>query len=182
MSEIKDDFNLNEIYNLIDKKKLKEIFKLAKLDLNKSKYGYSHIGRMIENGLLLSDFSNANKNIVILFSIFHSITFINEEHDPDNGLRAASLLIEYKNFLNISKEEFEELEESLLIFSTKNKTSNKNIQICLDSFYLDSMINGIYPNKDKMLTTYAKNAGIITWAMKRAMNNYCPCWIEDLLN
>lgn len=180
MSEIKDDFNVEEIYEIINKKSLKKI--LNKNKLENSKYGISHIGRVIENGLLLSDYLNSNSKIVILFAIFSVAARENEEYDPDYGLRAANLVKDFENKIKLEESEIEELENALIQLSIRKETSSKTINACLDALELDSMINGIYPNKEKMNTEYAKNAGIITWAMKRGMNNYSPIWIENIID
>lgn len=181
MSEIKDDFDINRIYQVIPKKTLKNILKEYPLDLKKSFEGINHIARVIENGILLSEINKTNLNVIIVFAFFHSIKRINNEEDVGFGERSANFLKYYENEINLNNFEFESAYAACRDQELNIKPDNVIIADCWDTIELDSMRRGIYPSSEKLNSYTAKNTGTITWAMKRGLNDYKPEWVDIIL-
>jgi uncharacterized protein len=181
MSEIKDDFDIQQIYNVIPKKVLKSIIEEYSLNLLSGMNGLNHWSRVLENALLLSEYNNANKNIIIAFSLFHKIKRNNEEHDQNEGIKSAEFLRYYEDQLNLTEEEFDETYLACKNISEYMFHENKNISTCWDAERLDLMRTGLYPKESNMNSDYAKNAGIITWSVKRALNNHISDWVYEML-
>ena len=178
---MQDDFDLEEIYSVIPKKVLKSIFENYQLNLMEGIHGLSHWARVIENGFLLSEYNKANRKVIIAFAFFHNSKRSNEEHDPEEGEKGARMIRYYEEEINLSPEEIDLACEACMDFQHIMFNENKDISTCWDSERLDLMRNGIYPNKDKLNTDYAKNTGIITWAMKRGMNHHLSDWVLELI-
>ena len=181
MSELRDDFDIKKIYNLIPKDTLINILNEYKIDLKESFEGIDHIARVIENGVILSEINASNLNVIIVYAFFHNIMKNNNEQDIGHGERSAKFLRHYEDKINLSEEEFDMVYEACRDHSDVLFNDNKHIADCWDSDRLDIMRRGLYPNKEKLNSIAAKNAGIITWAMKRSMNNYRPEWMEELI-
>ncbi len=52
-------------------------------------HGIGHWARVLENGLRLAEAAGANPEFVSLFAIFHDSQRLNDDHDPEHGLRGA---------------------------------------------------------------------------------------------
>lgn len=181
MSELRDDFDIKKIYNLIPKNTLKDILEEYELDLKESFDGIDHISRVIENGIILSEINGSNLNVIIVYAFFHNIKKKNNEQDIGHAERSANFLRHYESELNLTEEEFDTVYDACKDHSDILFNENKDIADCWDADRLDIMRKGLYPNKEKLNSIAAKNPGIITWAMKRSMNNYQPEWIIKLL-
>jgi uncharacterized protein len=181
MSELKDDFDIKEIYNIIPKKIIKEILTEFPLNIRESFDGINHIARVIENGIILSEINRSKLNVIIVYAFFHNIKKKSNEQDKNHAERSANFLRNYEKELNITEEEFDMVYEACKNHSDELFNENKNIADCWDADRLDIMRKGLYPNKEKMNSSAAKNPGIITWAMKRSLNDYQPIWVEELL-
>ena len=57
-------------------------------------HGVAHWARVLENGLKLSEETNANIKVVQLFAVIHDSKRISEFGDPEHGPRAAEFAIE----------------------------------------------------------------------------------------
>lgn len=178
---MQDNFDIQKIYEVIPKEIIKNICDNYKLDLSTSLHGINHWARVLENGIILSEYNGANKKVIIAFSFFHSALRDNEEHDPEEGIKGATLLNYYEEELNMTEEEINKASIACKEFVYKNKNEDKDIFTCFDSQNLDSMRSGLYPDKKDMHTEAAKNIGIITWAMKRGMNNHISDWVFELI-
>lgn len=181
MSEIKDDFDINRIYQIIPKNILKEILMEYPLDLKNSFDGINHIARVVENGILLSEINRTNLNVIIVFSFFHSIKRKNNEEDVGFNERSANFLKYYEDKINLSESEFEIAYIACRDQELEIDPENAIIADCWDAERLDSMRRGIYPNSEKLNSFAAKNTGTITWAMKRGLNDYKPEWVDIIL-
>lgn len=181
MSKIKDNFNLNEIYNVIPKNILKEILNEYQLDLLNGMNGLNHWSRIIENAFLLSEYNKANKKVLVAFAFFHKIKRNNEEQDTNEGYKGAQLLRYYENELGLNEEEFDQAYFACVNFNEFKTHDNLTIATCWDAERLDLMRTGLYPREDDLQSTYAKNAGTITWAVRRALNNHISDWVYEML-
>ena len=178
---MQDSFDFKEIYKVIPKTVIKSIFDNYQLNLTEGLHALSHWSRVIENGLILSEYNKANVNILIAFAFFHNSKRNNEEHDPEEGLKGSQLLRYYEEDLNLSPEEIELACEACEDFQDVVFNENITIATCWDSERLDFMRSGIYPDTDKLNSEYAKNVGIITSAIKRGMNNHISDWVNELI-
>ena len=59
-------------------------------------HGVAHWARVLENGLRLAEETNANVEVVQLFSVLHDSRRINEVTDPEHGPRAAEFAAELR--------------------------------------------------------------------------------------
>ena len=54
-------------------------------------HGASHWARVLFNGLILSELTGADRDIVVMFALFHDSRRVNDLHDPLHGKRGAQL-------------------------------------------------------------------------------------------
>ena len=54
-------------------------------------HGASHWARVILNGLILSDVTGADRDVLVMFGLFHDSRRINDLHDPPHGKRGGEL-------------------------------------------------------------------------------------------
>ena len=54
-------------------------------------HGASHWARVILNGLILSDLTGADRDVVVMFGLFHDSRRVNDLHDPPHGKRGGKL-------------------------------------------------------------------------------------------
>jgi len=101
-------------------------------------HGVMHWGRVFENGLRLSEETNANIKVVQLFAVLHDSRRFNESTDPEHGPRAAKFATELRGRVF----DLEDHEFRLLYRACEGHTHERNhpditIQTCWDSDRLD---------------------------------------------
>ena len=67
-------------------------------------HGITHWARVMENGLRLAEQNGADKEITVLFAIFHDCKRQNESRDDGHGKRGGDFATTLKNTLQKSKE------------------------------------------------------------------------------
>jgi len=117
-------------------KKLSEVSKMFRSSL----HGIEHWKRVEKNGLNLSQFTNADTDIVTCFAYLHDCMRMNENRDPEHGKRGA----EYARKLRSD------------IIDLGKHTDNITIATCWDSDRLDLGRVGIVPSEKYLLTDEAK--------------------------
>ena len=163
---------MNEILNL--RLIVHEILKNYALPL-RGDHGVSHWARVLENGLRLSESTNANVTIVSLFAVFHDSRRINECTDPDHGLRGADFAAELRGrFFELSDDEFHLLYRACEGHTHERTHPDITIQTCWDSDRLDLGRVGITPAPSRLCTDVAKSKEVIQWADGRAAFGVVP--------
>ncbi len=176
-----DTFSKENIYAVIPKHIIKKIFNDFELNLTQSHHGIYHWARVIQNGRLIAEQNKANINVIIAFAFFHDCQRMNEESDPDHGLRGGTYMLKFENQLNLSKEEISKVFEACEGHTDIIHHHDKDISTCWDADRLDLMRVGIYPNPQKLNNEAAKNAGLISYLSKNAFNQVELGWVNALI-
>jgi uncharacterized protein len=143
-------------------------------------HGISHWGRVLENGLRLTEFTKANVAVVALFAVFHDSRRINECTDPDHGLRGADFAAELRGQLfDLSDHEFNLLYRACEGHTHERTHPDITIQTCWDSDRLDLGRVGITPHPSRLCTDVAKTKEIIQWADGRASFRVVPNLVTE---
>ncbi|MBW2266448.1 MAG: hypothetical protein JRF28_09890 [Deltaproteobacteria bacterium] len=134
-------------------KKLSEVSKMFRSPL----HGIDHWKRVEKNGLNLSQFTNADTDIVTCFAYLHDCMRMNENRDLEHGKRGAEYARKLRSdIIDLTDDQFE-----ILFFAcewhTKGKhTDNITIATCWDADRLDLGRVGIIPSEKYLLTNEAK--------------------------
>lgn len=174
-SIIEDSISQQGIQKIIDNFELNPI---------ESLYGQGHWGRVINNGLKLSqllDNDNISEKVVVLFGLLHDVKRKNEEtHDLDHGYRASQFIQnEMLPYLNITEDELKELCTACTIHDRKEKSNNLTIGVCLDANYLDIPRKGI-DIEPSFLNFLEESTVIQEQAEISAMEQKTPKFISEI--
>ena len=102
------------------------------------KHGLSHWARVWEIGLRLAETTGADTTIVRLFAIFHDARRLNENKDPEHGLRGALLAASLRGpGLSLPDADFERLSIACTHHTDTDFHDDPTIQTCWDSDRLD---------------------------------------------
>lgn len=142
-------------------------------------HGLSHWGRVLENGLRLSEIEGGDTIVITLFAIFHDACRHNQSLDPGHGDRGAELA----DYLLRGNPEVTDNQLDLLKFACSQHTDGETegdltVRICWDSDRLDLARVGIRPNARFLCTDAAKNKKVINWANTRSQANYTPDFVK----
>lgn len=143
-------------------------------------HGLSHWGRVLENGLRMTEIEGGDPVVITLFAIFHDACRHNQSLDPGHGDRGAKLaeaLLRDNPDINSSQ-------LSLLTTACSQHTDGQtegdlSVQICWDSDRLDLARVGIFPEIRFLCTAAAKDEQILSWANTRAFSNYTPDIVDS---
>lgn len=175
----------NAVLNIIPLDVVKELLCQYKLDITTSVHGYAHWGRVAENALMVCA---TEKNIesadavCVAFAFFHDICRENENRDDGHGARGAQMMAAYRDKLNLTDSEFELAFEAC----TKHTDVIKNdgdvlVSACMDADRLDLGRVGKIPDPNFLNTEFAKSDKVISMAMERSVNDYCPKWMQEIM-
>lgn len=143
-------------------------------------HGVAHWARVLENGLKLSEETNANVKIVQLFAVLHDSRRLNEFSDPDHGPRAAEFAVELRGrVFDLDNHEFKLLYRACSGHTHERTHSDMTIQTCWDSDRLDLGRVGTTPHPSRLCTDIAKRPEIITWADERATSGFVPKFVWE---
>ena len=146
-------------------------------------HGVTHWARVLENGLKLSQETDANVEVVSLFVVFHDSRRVNECTDPDHGQRGADFAAELRGKLfDISDQEFDLLYRACVGHTHERTHRDVTIQTCWDSDRLDLGRVGIMPHPSRLCTEVAKRPETIKWADGRASFRFVPDVVTDEWN
>lgn len=143
-------------------------------------HGIAHWARVLDIGQRLADTTEADRDVVTLFALFHDACRENEGHDPDHGQRGAELAAQLRDdYFELSDQQF-----SLLLQACQGHTCQRNhaditVQTCWDSDRLDLGRVGVYPNRYFLNTEVAKRDETIRWAHSRAAFMMIPEWLPE---
>jgi len=170
-----------DIYNVIPKDVLLEIFENFELDIKDGIHGFYHWSRVIDNGLYIAKNNNANKNIIIAFGIFHDIKRENDDEDPEHGYRGGLLIEKYKNKINLNENELKKTIEACSGHTNILHHSDLDISTCWDADRLDLYRVGVYPNAEYLNNEFSKKENVIRERSILALDEEIPMWAYHIL-
>jgi len=140
-----------------------ELIELLKIEsplFNSMVHGVGHWQVVERNGHHLSQFNNADKEVISYFAYLHDCMRENEGEDPEHGLRGATFAEEHRDSILLNDHQF-----SLLIDACKNHTYGKHtdcvtINTCWDADRLDIGRVGIDVNADYLASKEAKRIAL----------------------
>jgi uncharacterized protein len=142
-------------------------------------HGVVHWARVLENGLRLAEGTGADRDVVVLFALFHDSRRINEGHDPGHGRRGAAMARALRDqFPSLPDDAFERLLEACRHHTEGDFSQNVTIQACWDADRLDLLRVGITPDPELLGSDTAR--GLCAWANERAENDFEPAFVRDL--
>ena len=144
-------------------------------------HGIIHWGRVLENGLRLAEASDADREVVTLFALFHDSRRINEGHDPGHGNRGALLAEQFRGkHFDLSDQRFELLQYACAWHTDELNHEDITVQCCWDADRLDLGRVGMTPNRRFLNTAAAKSDDILNWAHGRAAMEFIPESVRSL--
>jgi len=132
-------------------------------------HGISHWARVYENGLLLAESVEVNRDLILLFALFHDACRVNDSVDPGHGKRGAELAASMRGeFFRLPQDDFDFLYEACAKHTRGLVKAAPVVQVCWDADRLDLLRASIVPNPAKLCTPVAKDPKVIKWAMERS--------------
>lgn len=136
-------------------------------------HGVNHWARVMENGLRIAEANGADAEVVTLFAVFHDARRMNEDVDPDHGLRGAELALSLRgNLVHLDGQRFELLYEACRLHTDGLTTGDRTLLACWDADRLDLGRVGITPDPDLLGTKAARK--LLPWAHLRADEEHEP--------
>lgn len=119
-------------------------------------HGVAHWKTVERNGLYLADFTGADSKVVSHFAWFHDCMRENEYDDPEHGPRAARLIKKYRNKLDLTDSQYNDLLQAVSGHTFGRKAINLTIATCWDADRLDIGRVGIPPHSKYLFSDEAK--------------------------
>ena len=111
-------------------------------------HGPAHWKAVLANGVALSDALEADRALVVVFSLLHDCRRENENHDPRHGARAVEVAKELNgNLFNFSSERFDRLSEALTWHDAGRVHKHIDISCCWAADRIELRRVGIEPAK-----------------------------------
>ena len=138
-------------------------------------HGASHWARVILNGLILSDLTGADRDVLVMFGLFHDSRRVNDLHDPPHGKRGGKLARQL-----LSKDSHWPPEKTdVLIEACNGHTAIRHheditIQTCWDADRLDLPRIGAIVDCDYLGTWALDQDGLIESASERGRSKVFP--------
>lgn len=144
------------------------------------RHGLPHWARVLENGRLLTDCTDADITVVELFAVFHDAGRQNEAFDPNHGARGAELARQFhkKGLITLDEGQLGLLTHACEAHTDGLITGNLTVRVCWDSDRLDLGRAGIRPAQGLLCTGAARDSEVMKWASKRSLSGHLP----DLLS
>lgn len=143
-------------------------------------HGIAHWARVLENGLHLAGITGANADVVSLFAVLHDSRRVNEDSDPEHGLRGAELATAIRGELfELPDHEFRLLYRACEGHTHELTHPDITIRTCWDADRLDLGRVGISPHPSRLCTDLGKTPAMINWATERAIRCVVPRLIVD---
>lgn len=172
-----------EIYDIIPKDVLFEIMDDFLLELGEdSIHGIFHWGRVIENGLHISKYNNANKKIIITFGFFHDVKRYINGNDPLHGIRGGNYLREFKGLINLTDEELETTAMACEGHTLYIHDNDLNTGTCWDADRLDLGRDNIYPDINRLNNHFKEMPQLIEEGYHRGKEKKLPKWTLEIYN
>lgn len=171
----------DNIYNVIPKKVLIDIFEDFDLELEDGIHGLYHWARVIENGVEIANHNNANKNIVIAFGFFHDCQRENDGEDPEHGFRGGEFMEKYRGKINLTDEEFDKVKIACSGHTNVLHHNDIDISTCWDADRLDLFRVGVYPEPEYLNNEISKDESFIEQRSELAEYEERPQWATELI-
>lgn len=111
-------------------------------------HGSAHWKAVLANGVTLTNALNADRALVVVFSLLHDCRRSNENHDPRHGARAVEVAEELNGKLfNFSSERFDRLSEALTWHDAGRVHEHIDISCCWAADRIELRRVGIEPAK-----------------------------------
>ena len=132
-------------------------------------HGFYHWMRVLQNGRQLAKAEGANIKVVELFCLLHDTQRLNEDYDPEHGMRAAQFAQTLRGtWFDVTDAEMELLTEALIHHSEGYTQGDVTVRVCWDADRLDLGRVGIDPKPDRLCTETARNDDVLFWANARS--------------
>ena len=133
-------------------------------------HGAPHWGRVLDNGLRLSERTGARTDVVTLFAFIHDARRQHDGSDSDHGNRAANYALELRG----SCFEIDDMGMALLTDACRGHSdgmteADVTIQTCWDADRLDLGRVGTRPVPRRLCTLAARDPAVIEWAYRRSI-------------
>lgn len=143
-------------------------------------HGVAHWARVLENGLHLAATTGANTDVVSLFAVFHDCRRVNEDFDPQHGLRGGEFAKSIRGqFFQRADHDFQLLYRACEGHTHEKFHPDSTIQTCWDADRLDLGRVGVTPHPSRLGTALAKTTDMINWATERAIRGVEPSLVLD---
>ena len=143
-------------------------------------HGITHWARVYENGLRLAEHTEADREVLLYFALFHDAKRINEAWDQGHGLRGA----EYAAILRGSHFDMTQRSFDLLFEACQHHTdglleADPTVQTCWDADRLDLARARILPRPEHLCSQAARKPELIAWATERSLQRWEPAFLND---
>jgi uncharacterized protein len=144
------------------------------------RHGLPHWGRVLETGLRLAETTDANREVIKLFSVFHDARRETEKRDLGHGKRGSKLAVELRpTHISISDAEFELLIDACNRHTDGLTEADVTVQTCWDADRLDLWRVGFTPKAELLCTDAARDASMLEWSRERSLANHVPLFVTD---
>lgn len=142
-------------------------------------HGVGHWGRVLENGLLLAESTEADLEVIRLFSVFHDACRKNDGLDPGHGKRGAELAKSFRGtHFQLPQDQFDLLYEACAGHTDGKHHVDITVLTCWDADRLDLSRAFITPKASRMGTEPAKDPDLIAWAIERSTQAHHPLFVK----
>ena len=170
---------------------MKEVFRHYRMDVD-GIHGIAHWGRVLENGLMLSEHTGADIAVVTYFALLHDSQRTNDGVDFKHGPRAAEFIDDIRDeyLTDLTPDQIDLLADACSLH-TEGLTLHDSVTVetCWDSDRLDLNRVCIFPEAEKLCTVTAKDPDVIERCSIAAVNDKknryflklqeiygCRCW------
>jgi len=142
-------------------------------------HGVDHWARVLENGLILSTQTGADRRIIELFAMFHDSKRMNDGPDLAHGFRGALFAQSLRGrYFELNDKDFHMLFEACRDHTMGHTKANITVQTCWDADRLDLARVGVVPNPKYLCTDAAKVSSLVTWATLRSLDRVMPVTLK----
>jgi uncharacterized protein len=142
-------------------------------------HGVTHWARAYENGLRLAPDTGADREVVLLFCLFHDACRVNEGWDNGHGRRGAEFAARLRGkAFDLTPAAFDLLYEACALHTEGLTDGDPTLQTCWDADRLDLARASIHPKPERLCTSSARGAEVIAWATQRSLARAVPTWFD----
>ncbi|VFQ45587.1 hypothetical protein [Desulfoluna butyratoxydans] len=140
------------------------------------RHGLAHWARVLENGRLLADLTDADLAVVEHFAVFHDACRKTESFDPGHGARGAELArrLHKEGLVPLNEDQLALLTHACEAHTDGLITGDLAVRVCWDSDRLDLGRAGIRPAQGLLCTGAARDSELMQWAGERSLAGHRP--------
>ena len=143
-------------------------------------HGITHWARVYENGLRLAEHTEADREVLLYFALFHDAKRVNERWDDGHGRRGAEFAASLRgSYFDLSSHQFELLFVACAQHTDGLLEGDSTVQTCWDADRLDLARARIYPRPEQLCSPAARSPEVIAWATERSLQRRAPLFVED---